>query len=99
MMDMNEEGSGRADAYFRLQLCWTPSSCEAYGLLHVLTGKADHYHPWATEYYEMPLDRSLVQRMFEMEPLDKDMLKGLNDELELADLEEDIREIGYPVKG
>lgn len=47
----------------------------------------------------MPLDRSLVQRMFEMEPLDEDKLKGLNDELELADLEEDIREIGYPVKG
>ncbi|KZE72240.1 hypothetical protein A9P44_09990 [Paenibacillus polymyxa] len=42
--------------------------------------------------------RPLVQRIFDMEPLDGKMLKGLNEELELADLEEDIQEIGYPVK-
>ncbi|WP_249930709.1 hypothetical protein [Paenibacillus polymyxa] len=80
---------------------WSASKeldAEAYHLLHILNGKADHYYAWATEYYEISLDRSLVQRIFDIEPLDGKMLKGLNEELEFADLEEDIQEIGYPVK-
>lgn len=72
---------------------------EAYQLLELLIGKADYYYTWAQEYYEISLDRSLVQRIFDMEPLDEKMLKGLNEELDLADLAEDIQEIGYPVKG
>ncbi|WP_236703363.1 hypothetical protein [Paenibacillus xylanivorans] len=80
---------------------WSASkepAVEAYELLHILTGKADYYYAWATEYYEMSLDRSLVQRIFDMESLDGEILEGLNEDLEFADLEEDIQEIGFPVK-
>jgi hypothetical protein len=80
---------------------WSASKetdAEVYKLLHILTGKADFYYAWANEYYEISLDHSLVQRIFALEPLDAKMLKGLNEELEIANLEEDIEEIGYPVK-
>ncbi|MDQ0495685.1 hypothetical protein [Paenibacillus brasilensis] len=80
---------------------WSASKeldAKAYELLHILNGKADYYYAWATEYYEISLDRSLVQRIFDIEPLNGKMLKGLNEELEFAGLEEDIQEIDYPVK-
>lgn len=78
---------------------WTSSqqiADEAYALLQVLVGGAEHYHVWAQEYYEIELDLEPIQHVFAMKPLDEQLLQALNPEIELDELEEDIAEIGYP---
>ncbi|MDM5276156.1 hypothetical protein ACN9MH_21945 [Paenibacillus silvae] len=70
---------------------------EAYALLHLLTGGAAYYHAWAQEYYEIELELQWVQHVFDMKPLNEELLQGLNAELELDELQEDITEIGYVV--
>ncbi|MGO4528733.1 hypothetical protein AB4Z30_06595 [Paenibacillus sp. 2TAF8] len=77
---------------------WTSSrhlADEAYALLEVLVGGAEHYHAWAQEYYEVELDLEPIQHVFAMKPLDEQLLQALNPEIELDELEEDIAEIGY----
>ncbi|KAA8782965.1 hypothetical protein ABIE27_000146 [Paenibacillus sp. 4624] len=78
---------------------WTSSrqlADEAYALLQVLVGGAVYYHAWAQEYYELELDLEPIQHVFDMKPLDEQLLQALNPEIELDELEEDIAEIGYP---
>jgi len=71
---------------------------EAYALLQVLVGGAEHYHAWAQNYYEIELDLEPIWHVFDMKPLNEQLLQALNPEIELDELEEDIAEIGYPVK-
>jgi len=78
---------------------WTSSrqlADKAYALLQVLVGGAVYYHAWAQEYYELELDLEPIQHVFDMKPLDEQLLQALNPEIELDELEEDIAEIGYP---
>ncbi|AWB44433.1 hypothetical protein DCC85_09460 [Paenibacillus sp. CAA11] len=65
-------------------------------LLQILIGGAEYYHSWASEYYEVDIDLALVKRVFALEPIDNSLLKLLNNELEIADIEDDLEEIGYP---
>ncbi|MCM3133502.1 hypothetical protein M3629_11900 [Paenibacillus polysaccharolyticus] len=78
---------------------WTSSqkiADENYPLLQVLVGGAAYYHAWAQEYYEVELELEPIQHVFDMKPLDEQLLQALNPEIELDELEEDIAEIGYP---
>ncbi len=58
---------------------------------------AAYYHAWAEEYYEIELDLTLIERIFQHEPLTPELAEQLNDELEWAELQEDIAEIAYPL--
>ncbi|MFD1888210.1 hypothetical protein [Paenibacillus wenxiniae] len=58
---------------------------------------AAYYHTWAKEYYEIELDYTLVERIFQQEPLTRELAEQLNNELEWAELQEDIAEIRYPL--
>ncbi len=69
---------------------------EYCGLLQILLGGAEYYHSWASQYYEIDLEIALVRRMFELEPIDNSVLKQLNKDLEIADIVDDLEEIGYP---
>ncbi|NMI06463.1 hypothetical protein HF638_20990 [Paenibacillus sp. SZ31] len=69
-----------------------------YELLEILVGGAKYYHAWAQDYYEIALDIKLVEQVFDMKPINEDLLQQLNDELKLSDIEGEIAEIGYPDK-
>lgn len=68
-------------------------------LLRLLTDGAAYYSQWASEYYEIDLDRQAVQRIFDREPLTPELLAMLNPQVSQEDIEEDIIEIGYPRAG
>lgn len=67
-------------------------------LLNVVTDGAEGYVRWAEKYYETNLNLSIVKDIFDFKPLNYDMLSGLNNEITLEDIQEDIIEIGYPFK-
>ncbi|GAV11877.1 hypothetical protein [Paenibacillus sp. NAIST15-1] len=69
---------------------------EYCGLLQILLGGTEYYHSWASQYYEIDLELALVRRLFELEPIDNSVLKQLNKDLEIADIVDDLEEIGYP---
>ncbi len=58
---------------------------------------ARYYHAWAEDYYEIELDMALIERVFELESLTRELVGQLNDELDWTELQEDIDEINYPV--
>lgn len=69
---------------------------EACVLIEILAGGALYYHAWAQAYYEVELDLNWVQHVFALKPLSEQLLQGLNAEIELDELGEEIAEIGYP---
>ncbi|WP_440111716.1 hypothetical protein [Paenibacillus sp. QZ-Y1] len=69
-----------------------------YELLGILVGGAKYYHAWAQDYYEIELDFTLVEQIFDMKPIDETFLQQLNEELEFSDIEGELAEIGYPDK-
>ncbi|WP_374778130.1 hypothetical protein OG756_40215 [Streptomyces sp. NBC_01310] len=54
------------------------------------------YATWASEYYEMPVDIEAVRALLAQRPMTPEIVAVLNPDVELADLAEDISEIGYP---
>lgn len=63
------------------------------------------YIPWARDYYqpdfepdsEITIDEQIVADIFAHKPLNKDMVQRLNPLVNIAQLVEDILDIGYPV--
>ncbi|MFD5229357.1 hypothetical protein ACFWJ5_12620 [Streptomyces qaidamensis] len=54
------------------------------------------FQRWAEDYYEVPVGREAVRHVFSSRPLTEEMVRALNPKIVLADLSEDIAEIGYP---
>ncbi|MFE2722331.1 hypothetical protein [Kitasatospora sp. NPDC059327] len=80
---------------------WTVAAAEkgGEGLFELLVdGSAEAYREWAEEYYEpeSPLDPAAVAEVLALRPLTPAVLAGLNPDVELAGLAEDIAGIGYP---
>ncbi|MEV4926576.1 hypothetical protein [Streptomyces roseoverticillatus] len=55
------------------------------------------YATWASGYYETPVDVEAVRALLAQRPLTPEIVTVLNPDIKLADLAEDIAEIGYPV--
>jgi len=66
-------------------------------LLSAFDGRPETYHAWAEDYYE-PCKFSLgaVSHIFKHRPLTEEVIRALNPERPLEDLDEEVRQIGYP---
>lgn len=54
------------------------------------------FQRWAEDYYEVPVALEAVRHVFSSRPLTEEVVRVLNPKIVLADLSEDIAEIGYP---
>jgi len=66
-------------------------------LLSILDGEPATYMRWAQEYYRRPLSLRLVEQIYAHKPLTNEVVQGLNPNVNLAHLSEDLSETGYPV--
>lgn len=70
------------------------------GLLFILDGNPATYKTWAVEYYSDVIDDTLplasVERLYNHEPLTSQLVRQINPSIRLADIIEDLEEIGYP---
>jgi len=66
-------------------------------LLFILDGNPLTYKKFADEYYEIKTNILDIKKIYEHESLTKNLVKRLNPELSIAELREDIEEIGYPI--
>ncbi|EPD55313.1 hypothetical protein [Streptomyces sp. HGB0020] len=54
------------------------------------------FQQWAEDYYEVPVDLEAVRHVFASRPLTEGVVRALNSDVVLAELVDDMREIGYP---
>lgn len=65
-------------------------------LLKIFDHQPNTYQQWAEDYYECSIETNIVQQIYQHSPLTQTMIHQLNPERLVADLLEDIQEIGYP---
>lgn len=68
-------------------------------LLECLVDDPAPYLAFAEWYYELELPSASVAAIYRQTPLTETLLASLNPDTSLADLAEDLDEIGYPVEG
>jgi len=72
-------------------------------LLSILDGDPRTYLAFAEEYFDneapdpLSFPLNLIERVYRHELLTEEIVSGLNPEISLADVREDVAEIGYPV--
>ncbi|MFE4922031.1 hypothetical protein [Streptomyces sp. NPDC056661] len=67
------------------------------GLFHLLVDRSpEAFQRFAEDYYETSVDLEAVGELYALRPLDQELVSLLNVEVTLADLAQDISEIGYP---
>ncbi|MFC8842441.1 hypothetical protein [Streptomyces sp. E2N171] len=54
------------------------------------------FQRWAEDYTEVPVALAAVRHIFSSRPLTEEVVRALNSDIVLADLSEDVAEIGYP---
>ncbi|MFF9473063.1 hypothetical protein ACF1E9_10630 [Streptomyces roseolus] len=75
-----------------------PDPDGSHSLLRLLVDRtAEAYAAWASEYYETPVDLDAVRHVLALRPLTPEVVASLNAGVTLADLAEDVAEVGYPV--
>lgn len=67
-------------------------------LLSPLDGEPQMYITWAESYFERVIDRSVVEHIYQLQPLTDKLVHQLNPENSLELLAADIKEIGYPTQ-
>lgn len=60
-------------------------------------GRPEAYQQFAEEYYEAAVDIEAVRHVYELRPLTRSVVSALNPDVDLAALDEDLTQIGYPV--
>jgi hypothetical protein len=60
-------------------------------------GRPEAYQRFAEEYYEVAVDLDAVRHVYALRPLSQSIIASLNPDASLADLAEDIAQIGYAV--
>ncbi|MFD7877685.1 hypothetical protein ACFV5G_26900 [Streptomyces sp. NPDC059766] len=69
----------------------------ATGLFPLLVDRSpEAYQRFAEDYYEVAVDLEAVSDLYALRPLNQELVSSLNAEVTLADLAQDIAEIGYP---
>ncbi|MFF4648233.1 hypothetical protein [Streptomyces sp. NPDC001389] len=69
----------------------------ATGLFELLVDRSpEAFRRFAEDYYEVPVDLEAVRDVYALRPLSQKLVASLNAEVTLADLAEDLAEIGYP---
>jgi hypothetical protein len=67
------------------------------GLFEFLVDRSpEAFLRFAEDYYEVAVNLEAVRHVYALRPLDQKLVSSLNAEITLADLAEDISEIGYP---
>jgi hypothetical protein len=67
------------------------------GLLQYLDARPETYAEWAAEYYERDdLPLAAIKAIYAHQPLDERLVRFLNADFSLRQLQPDIQEIGYP---
>ncbi|MBF9134167.1 hypothetical protein I0C86_35305 [Plantactinospora sp. S1510] len=68
------------------------------GMLEILLDDiVDRFVEFASDYYEIEVDRAAVEHVVAHRPLTDTLIQALNPRLTLADLREDIATISYPI--
>jgi hypothetical protein len=67
-----------------------------FGLL--VDGAPEAYRLFAEEYYEVAPDLNAVRHVYRLRPLSQSVVALLNPDVSVADLSDDLAEIGYPVE-
>ncbi|MGZ0149374.1 hypothetical protein ACXJJ3_20065 [Kribbella sp. WER1] len=62
----------------------------------IADGRPEAYLTFAEEYYEVALDLEAIRHVYALMPLTEYVVTSLNRQRRLADLTDDIAEIGYP---
>lgn len=68
-------------------------------LLRHLDRRPESYREFAAEYYEVDVQLTDVAAIYQHEPLTEQLVRRLNADVSLSDLEADVKEIGYPERG
>lgn len=76
-----------------------PLQEESPYFLRFLVSGPSFYHNWAQEYYGRNLPLETIVKVFNHEPLTSTMVYSLNDNINLQNLNDDIKKIGYPKIG
>ena len=64
-------------------------------LFDVLTdGRPEAYQQFAEEYYEVVVDIEAIRHVYALQPLSQSVVSALNPDVDLADLNEDLAQIG-----
>ncbi|MFB7460302.1 hypothetical protein [Streptomyces sp. NPDC056188] len=67
-------------------------------LFHLLVDRSpEAFRRWAEGYYEVPVGLEAVRHVFASRPLTEEVVRALNSEIGLAELVEDLAEIGCPM--
>ncbi len=66
-------------------------------LLFILDGKPSTYKEFADYYYDKDIPISSIESIYQHKPLTEKLLHGLNEDVDVKDLQNDIEIIGYPV--
>lgn len=75
----------------------TPVEDGSDELLAILDGDPKTYVAFAAEYYEVELALEDVATFYEHGPLTPELLKRLNPEVDLTELQDELTQIGYPM--
>ena len=66
-------------------------------LLSLLDGEPESYRAWAESFYQRALPSAVLAAIYEHQPLTEELVRSINPRLSLRNLQDDVREIGYPV--
>ncbi|MFF3991476.1 hypothetical protein ACFY0B_43900 [Streptomyces sp. NPDC001797] len=65
----------------------------------LVDGRPEAYQQFAQEYYEVAVDIEAIRHVYALQPLTQSVAMAMNPDVGVADLAEDLRQIGYPVPG
>ncbi|MFD0713364.1 hypothetical protein [Paenibacillus sp. GCM10027626] len=66
-------------------------------LLGAIISTADEYEEWASHYYEMPIDRAAVEKVFAEGPLSltAELIHALNPDRDMAEVRKELQALGW----
>lgn len=66
--------------------------------LSILSDPCGGYLQFASDYYELELDRALIEHILAHRPVTPEIVEALNPEIEFEDIQDDLQQVGYPLE-